>query len=894
MVTNSSSNRGSALVAVVLLIMLASALLAGFTAQIVTDEKLRGVDRTRSQTFYAAHGALEQLTADLGNHFMRNFAPTRATIDGVEATPPAFNGIRFEAPDGGDGYDVTYRQAPNGDPLATYGTIESGPFAGLIANRTSYTLTVTARGREAADGSAEVRLERSMNTVAIPVFQFGVFSETDLSFFPGPAFNFGGRVHTNGNLFLASGNPGPITLAGAVTAVRDVIRTNLANGNATAGSHPGNVLVTRGGGATRNLAVGEGSLVGDLGSDPNEPAWTNLSIDTYNGQIRNGRTGARTLSLQFVSMGASPIDLIKRGVPGESVDILEQRLYARASLRILLSDTQADLDALPGITPGNGVTLGTGVIAGAPLAVSVGVGDPGGVRTNVGAAVAAGSATITVNTTNGFTMPGELFINGVGPARCTGKTATTFTGCTNTPAFGTNRAVTSNFRSPNDTPLHGGVIKIEMQRGGNLGNWEDVTAEILNLGVTGRNLAVAACANAGVDPSPNAVIRLQRVRNNPAGGVAAPAPAGQSCGRGSPNPTDYWPNVLYDTREGNLRDDQPRTLPGPAPNLTMFLGGVMHYVELDVANLSRWFRGEIGVSGVNARNVNGYTVYFSDRRNNRNDLNTETGEYGFEDFVNPGSATGTPNGIQEGGENVNGDAVFDTYGQTPRFVGSAPLNGAARPWTVVPPGVAQVNRATLFRRALKLTNGSLGNLHRAGLTITSENPVYVHGNYNASALGFGNRPASPHAAAAIIADAVTLLSNAWNDNVSFAFPQDPDNRVAGETWYRMAIIGGKGPSFRRAGIAGAPPDDFGTDGGVHNFLRYIESWAGRRLNYRGSIASFYFNRQAVGTYKCCTNVYEPPTRGYNFDVEFLQPAFLPPETPMFRDINTTGFTQVIR
>ena len=42
-----------------------------------------------------------------------------------------------------------------------------------------------------------------MQTVAIPVFQFGIFSENDLSFFAGPDFTFGGRVHTNQNLFLA-------------------------------------------------------------------------------------------------------------------------------------------------------------------------------------------------------------------------------------------------------------------------------------------------------------------------------------------------------------------------------------------------------------------------------------------------------------------------------------------------------------------------------------------------------------------------------------------------------------------------------------------------------------------------------------------------------------------
>jgi hypothetical protein len=56
----------------------------------------------------------------------------------------------------------------------------------------------------------------------------------------------------------------------------------------------------------------------------------------------------------------------------------------------------------------------------------------------------------------------------------------------------------------------------------------------------------------------------------------------------------------------------------------------------------------------------------------------------------------------------------------------------------------------------------------------------------------------------------------------------------------------------------------------------------------------YFNRQATGTYKCCVDVYSPPTRGYNFDTDFLTPALLPPRTPMFRDVNITGFAQIIK
>ena len=66
-------------------------------------------------------------------------------------------------------------------------------------------------------------------------------------------------------------------------------------------------------------------------------------------------------------------------------------------------------------------------------------------------------------------------------------------------------------------------------------------------------------------------------------------------------------------------------------------------------------------------NVTGYTVYFSDRRGNRNAANNETGEYGFEDIVNPESVAGTPNGVLDEGEDVNGNGLLDTYGQTPVF-----------------------------------------------------------------------------------------------------------------------------------------------------------------------------------------------------------------------------------
>src|SRR5690606_31250130 len=105
-----------------------------------------------------------------------------------------------------------------------------------------------------------------------------------LSFFAGPEFNFGGRVHTNGNLFLAA-DPGPLIMSDRVTAVGEVIRAELSNNLSTSSSHSGDVRILKSSGSYRDLDRDEGSLVGGLGTAENEPTWTNLSTGTYNSNI---------------------------------------------------------------------------------------------------------------------------------------------------------------------------------------------------------------------------------------------------------------------------------------------------------------------------------------------------------------------------------------------------------------------------------------------------------------------------------------------------------------------------------------------------------------------------------------------------------------------------------
>ncbi len=170
-----------------------------------------------------------------------------------------------------------------------------------------------------------------------------------------------------------------------------------------------------------------------------------------------------------------------------------------------------------------------------------------------------------------------------------------------------------------------------------------------------------------------------------------------------------------------------------------------------------------------------------------------------------------------------------------------------------------------LKRGVMLTNGA--TLPNGGLTIASDNPVYVQGDYNTGASG-GVMPASDASTsdptnptvsgytrqpALVAGDAVYVLSNSWQNANSFT---DLSTRVATSTTVNTAILAGNVPSAAN-----------NYSGGAENFPRFMENWSGAAFTYYGSMVELYNSQQATGNWGKA-NVYNPPTRQWYFDTNF--------------------------
>ena len=177
--TSYHSSKGFALLTSMLLMAMLAAFSVGMVYLVQSEARLSGMDMEATQAYYGASAAMEKMVVDLNALYAGPQEPTVVTIEALGGMAPSLPGVTYSqyslsVPNTGGIADVEVR------------AISGGPSHGLMADIILVTLSVVAEG----PGGEVAELTREVGISRIPVFQFGVFSEGDLSYFPSADFSF--------------------------------------------------------------------------------------------------------------------------------------------------------------------------------------------------------------------------------------------------------------------------------------------------------------------------------------------------------------------------------------------------------------------------------------------------------------------------------------------------------------------------------------------------------------------------------------------------------------------------------------------------------------------------------------------------------------------------------
>lgn len=245
----------------------------------------------------------------------------------------------------------------------------------------------------------------------------------------------------------------------------------------------------------------------------------------------------------------------------------------------------------------------------------------------------------------------------------------------------------------------------------------------------------------------------------------------------------------------------------------------------------------------------------------------------------PSTATGTTFSIDGDGSNLNSGwwngGVYVNFPYNP----VNPRTGSSGP-------AADGVQPAIDGYGLYLHNGK--SLPSQGLSIATNNPVYLAGHYNADGVISPDSTTTPDAGevpASIAADAVTLLSENWEANENWKNSVEgakTNTRPASNTEYAVAILTGQVPKGKKT-ETGTQSNDT-----LANFLRLHEDWGSGKKDFyvRGSIAGLFESELANQHLPGHSDIYVYP--GRNFGYSSLFETKQPPLSP------STGNTKEIR
>ncbi|MDZ4816389.1 MAG: hypothetical protein SGI71_09010 [Verrucomicrobiota bacterium] len=224
------------------------------------------------------------------------------------------------------------------------------------------------------------------------------------------------------------------------------------------------------------------------------------------------------------------------------------------------------------------------------------------------------------------------------------------------------------------------------------------------------------------------------------------------------------------------------------------------------------------------------------------------------------------------------------------------------------------------KRGVRLINGA--SIPTQGLTVVTENPMYVVGDYNTGGTA-QNVPsnvsntgatflsgASTKPSSSLMGDAITVVSSNWFANNYNTNITHINKTVTGD--YGIFTRNAKATTINAAMIAGIVQSKTvftnsvssnWYSGGAHNYIRLLEDWSNETsanvnntlLTVNGSMVNLFYSQQATTRFianEVKYDYYHPPRRRWMYDTNFNDFAKLPPGTPLTRSIKKSQWSLV--
>jgi Tfp pilus assembly protein PilX len=975
--TGRRKERGAALATALIIMSLLSAISMTVLAVVTHESRIAGSDLQRTQTFYAAAAAVEKMTNDFCSLYARTSRPTTAQFNAIAASYPTeltSEGFSFANqqlivdPNGATG-TVTI---PNGPFSGLVASVT--PY--LLDTTATQNVTGTQVRLQRKINNYLVPIfqfgmfsNEDLEVHPGPAFAFNGRVHANGNLYISGTMTFLSRVTTANELVT------DVVRNGSTHAQSMAVKVGTITVPLTAGS------VVNGPNITGSTSGQPGYFPGSPNGTASA-TWKTGSIATasagvanqFGGQVLTRATGGVPLLLPMQIEGNQTKEIIRRMMPNDSTVLSESRYHSKGEIRILIDDENPTSADAAGIPAGQGLNLSTFD----PIPLPNAAPSNGGRalwRINDSGSYTDSTTTCVQQQNSGGTTAQALTVRGV---KATTQSSVTPTGSAiaipKIPAGaglrgriliqivdsnGTTRDVTREVLSMGVTEGEPNAI-VTLQRP----LWAAFTqgsrdaSGLSNLALNGdaaytNSLTDIMTTKLGADgeikiasgiPDSTTYPYLTKIVDDTASGSQPQRADTPAALNPAAFTTAMWnsfvPINVYNVREGRIISTTAY------PATTVYERGVTNIVEINMRNLARWADGVYDtnlLSGTNAISANiacpdGYTVYVSDRRGDRVkplvdsgvNVNATNGMVDNEDIYGPNNILDPGEDVQNTGALVKDTNELPDPAALPGAYGTNVFNQAltVSAWANLIGGTGiDKDNHKYFRNAVRLFNGenlqisgTSGKLSTTkGITIASENMVYIWGNYNTTGINaappdgtsslndstttyfyLGNQvPTS------IVCDAFFPLSKTFYDSETSLYPDTLANRpadssptVAQETSVRAAIIAGNNLSALSSTLLPGP--DAGNSasgesrlcGGMHNFPRFLESWSAR-WNFVGSLIPLYHSTQAVGQYNADSTIYSPPTRNWAFDVTFTNPLRLPPGTPLFQHIEPTGFKQCL-